>query len=59
MQRGLQLQKIGFCCYNQWWHLWVTHAEVAEWQTRCVQGAVSETDMWVQLPPSAPILPRL
>ena len=29
-------------------------AEVAEWQTRYVQGVVSVTDVWVQIPPSAP-----
>ena len=29
-------------------------AEVAEWQTRYVQGVVSETDMRVQISPSAP-----
>jgi hypothetical protein len=32
------------------------HAEVVEWQTRCVQGAVSYTLVWVQVPPSAPYL---
>ena len=32
-------------------------AEVAEWQTRYVQGVVSVTDVWVQLPPSAPCAP--
>ena len=31
-------------------------AEVAERQTRCVQGAVSQKDVWVQIPPSAPTL---
>jgi hypothetical protein len=30
---------------------------VAKRQTRCVQGAVSITDVWVQIPPSAPIVP--
>ena len=34
-------------------------AEVAERQTRCVQGAVSHEDVWVQIPPSAPTLVRL
>ena len=33
-------------------------AEVAERQTRCVQGAVSQKDVWVQIPPSAPTLGR-
>ena len=31
-------------------------AEVAKRQTRCVQGAVSFMDVWVQIPPSAPAL---
>ena len=31
-------------------------AEVAERLTRCVQGAVSHEDVWVQIPPSAPAL---
>ena len=30
------------------------YAEVAEWQTRCVQGAVSLADVGVQISPSAP-----
>ena len=31
------------------------YAEVAEWQTRCVQGAVSLADVGVQISPSAPL----
>ena len=34
-------------------------AEVAKRQTRCVQGAVSFMDVWVQIPPSAPALSRM
>ena len=33
-------------------------AEVAKRQTRCVQGAVSIKDVWVQIPPSAPFFQR-
>ena len=52
LRESVELQPVGFCCYNQCWHS----------PDACRSGGMADalrsgrsvrTDMWVQLPPSA------